>query len=265
MLNIGMITCNYFLRVYDYKQPENFDWMAMTEKFKKEFTREHFITLAKEIRALGYGHLEIWEPTFSYAVYTEDDAKAMRAELDAMGFKSVVYCVGGFYKGSMPNIEKEYAFAKALGAKVMSGCISKPDADELLAEVERCGLKYGIKYGIENHPLPNFESPLDIYNATKALKTVGANFDAGIYNQQYYDVLAAADLLKDKIYHVHFKDTMKGGHGCLPIGDGDAPMWQLIKRLQQWGYTGMVSVEYEAECDPAPGLKKSIEYINAHM
>jgi sugar phosphate isomerase/epimerase len=117
-------------------------------------------------------------------------------------------------------------------------------------------------FAIENHPLPNIESPIKVAELIKDCKYVGANLDTGIYNMQCYDVLAAADILKDKIYHTHFKDTLKGGRGCLPIGDGDAPTAELLKRYKSWGYKHMVSVEFEYETDPTPGLVKSIKYIN---
>jgi sugar phosphate isomerase/epimerase len=127
--------------------------------------------------------------------------------------------------------------------------------------MEKCGKELGIRFAIENHPNPNFEDPKDIAEAIKGYKYVGANIDAGIYNMQRYDVLAAAELMKDKIYHVHFKDTVKGGNGCLPIGDGDAPMAELLRKLRDWGYGDMVSVEFEYEGDPTPGLVRSLAYL----
>ena len=87
--------------------------------------------------------------------------------------------------------------------------------------------------------------------------------DTGIFNMMGYDVLAAEKLLGKKVYHVHLKDTVKGAaEGCLPIGDGDAPLKELLKRLRDRGYEDMISVEYEYPGDPAPGLEKSIKYIN---
>lgn len=260
-MNIGMITCNYFMRIYDYQQPADFNWGKMVEKYRTEFTREHFITLAKEIRELGYNSIEIWEPTFSHYVYTEDEAKAMALELAELGFEKIVYCIGGWGKNDVGNIEKAYKYAKALGSKVVTGCISHPDADIVLSEADRCGKKYGLVFAIENHPAPSIEKPEDVAEIMMKYETVGANLDTGIYNMQGYDVIAAADLLKNKIYHVHFKDTVKGGEGCLPIGDGDAPMADVLRKLRAWDYKNMVSVEFEYLGDPAPGLKKSIEFI----
>ena len=264
-MNIGMITCNYFMRIYDYKMPEDFNWGSMVTKYRAEFSRADFIKLAREIRDMEYDNLEIWEPTFSHFVYSEADAKTLAKELAQMGFKSVAYCIGGWSANDVTHIEKAYLFAKALGAPVLTGCIHLNDVDAVLPELERCGIKYGLRFAIENHPSPNIENPKDVKRVTQGYTTVGANLDVGIYNMMGYDVLAAAELLRDKLFHVHFKDTMKGGQGCLPIGDGDAPMAELIKLLTKWGYPHMVSVEFEYEGDPAPGLVKSLAYIRHHL
>lgn len=264
-MNIGMITCNYFMRIYGYVPPENLNWGEMVAKYRAEFTRADFIKMAGEIRTMGYENLEIWEPNFSHFVYNEDDARAMAAELAQMGFKLLVYCIGGYGPKDVANVEKGYRFAHALGAKVVSGCIPLLGTEELLPELERCGKLYGLKFAVENHPAPNIEDPADVKRITEGYSTIGANLDVGIYNMQYFDVIAAAKLLKDKLFHVHFKDTVKGGHGCLPIGDGDAPMAELIKLLQTWGYDNMVSVEFEYEGDPAPGLVKSLAFINKNL
>jgi sugar phosphate isomerase/epimerase len=264
-MNIGMITCNYFMRIYGYQPPENLNWGKMVEKYRKEFDRTEFIQLAKEIREMQYDSLEIWEPTFSHFIYSEEDAKGMAAELKEMGFQTLAYCIGGWQPSDAGQVEKAYCFARSLGARVVTGCMPLDGAERILPEIERCGKLYGLRFAIENHPAPNIEKPEDVRRLTEGYTTIGANLDTGIYNMQGYDVLAAAQLLRDRIYHVHFKDTVKGGHGCLPIGDGDAPMAELIDLLQQWEYEHMVSVEFEYEGDPAPGLVKSLAYIKKHL
>lgn len=261
-MNIGMITCNYFMRIYGYKVPENFNWGDMVVKYRNEFTRADFIKLAAEIRTLGYDNLEIWEPTFSHFVYSEKDAEALAAELKGMGFASLAYCIGGWSPKDREHVEKAYRFARALGAKVVTGCMPLDGAPEILPEIERCGKLYGLKFAIENHPAPNIENPEDVKRLTEGYETIGANLDTGIYNMLGYDLIAAANLLGNKVYHMHFKDTVKGGQGCLPIGDGDAKLAELLALAKQWDYKGMVSVEFEYEGDPAPGLQKSIAYIH---
>lgn len=261
-MNIGMITCTYYMRVYNYKQPENFKWGEMEDKYRKEFSWDDFIQLAGEIRSIGFNSLEIWAPMFSFEVYTLSEGEKMAAELKDLGYQSLAYCIGGWGANDLPRIEKAYAFAKAMGCQVVTGCIRLPDADVVLPEIERCGLKYGLLYAIENHPEPSIEKPEDVARLSKPYSTIGANLDTGIYNMMGYDVLAAADLLRDKVFHVHFKDSPKGGSGCLPLGDSDTPCAALLQKFRSWDYQYMVSVEYEFPTDPEPGLYKSLGFIN---
>ena len=260
-MNIGLITCNYYMRIYGYQKPENFDWGVMVRRYEAEYGQEDFLRIAREIHAIGYRHLEIWAPTFSYNVYTAEVAGAMGRTLRELGFESLVYCIGGWGAGDLDRIETAYRFAAALGAGVITGCISAPDADRVLAEADRCGRLYGIRYAIENHPAPNLESPQEILEQMMRYETIGANLDTGIYHAQGYDLLAAARLLGERIYHVHAKDTPAGGGGCYPLGTAGTPLAPLLRLLRDRDYEGMISVEYEADGDPVPGLYQSLGYI----
>ncbi len=260
-MNIGTITCTYYMRIYGYKKPDPFHWGAMCDKYRAEFTKDDFLKLAREIRAAGFDGIEVWEPTFSHKVYTLDDARAMRTALYDLGLVNVVYCIGGWGGNDLDQIEPAYAFARALGATVVTGCINMNAQDALLPKLQEMGDKHGVYYAIENHPKPNFEDYMDIAAAIKDYPRVGANLDTGIYHMQGYDVLEAEKLLRGRIYHCHFKDTKPGVDGCLPIGDGTAPMAELIKVLMETGYNHMLSVEFEFDGDPTPGLHKSVGYI----
>ena len=261
-MNIGMITCTYFMRIYGYNQPDPFDWGAMCDKYRAEFTEDDFLQLASEIRGIGFNAMEIWEPMYSFRVYDERQAKKMAEKLRGMGFENLAYCIGGWGPDDLDRIEPAYKFAKTMGCKVVAGCVPLDGAEAVIAKLQEVGAKYDMLYAIENHPAPNIEKPDDVYRLSKDAPNVGANLDTGIYNMQGYDVLAAAELLKDKIFHTHFKDTLRGGDGCLPIGDGDTPCAALLKKYKEWDYKYMVSVEYEYPTDPEPGLFKSMGFIN---
>lgn len=261
-MNIGMITCNYFMKIYDYQRPDNFNWGDMVKRYETEFSQSDFIDLAKEIKTIGYDSLEVWAPTFSYKVYTLNKAKEMADYLSNLGFNKLAYCIGGWNLNDLDEIEKAYMFAHSMGCKVVTGCINLADAEKILPEIDRCCQKYNMLYAIENHPLPSIEDPEDVKRLSDPYETIGANLDTGIYNMLNYDVVQAADLLKDKIYHVHFKETPKGGSGCLPLGDADTPLAAVLRKLCEWNYEHMLSVEFEYEKDPLPGLNKSLGFIN---
>ncbi len=261
-MNIGTITCSYYMLIYGYKKPDPFHWGAMCDKYRAEFGKDDFLKLARQIRDAGFDGIEIWEPTFSHKVYTINDARAIKKELDAIGLHHVVYCIGGWGGGDLDQIEPAYAFAKALGARVVTGCLSMNDQDALLQKMQAAGDQHDVRFAIENHPKPNFEDYRDIAKAIADYPRVGANLDTGIYHSQGYDVLEAEKLLRGRIYHCHLKDTIPGEEGCFPIGDGTAPLAELIRVFKDTGYDHMLSVEFEYDGDPTPGLHKSVGYIN---
>ena len=261
-MNVGMITCTYYMRIYGYNPPKGYTWGEMSQKWRDEFHYDDFLDLAREIHEIGFNSMEIWEPMFSYRNYSLEDAARMAADLRKMGFRNLAYCIGGYSGGDAAQVEPAYRFAHAMGCKVVVGCLIKADADKILPTLQAVGDKYDMLYAIENHPEPNVESPEDVAALAAKYPRVGANLDTGIYNMQGYDVLAAADLLKGRIYHVHFKDSPRGGEGCVPIGDADTPCAALMKKLIEWDYQYMLSVEYEFPTNPKPGLYKSMGYIN---
>jgi sugar phosphate isomerase/epimerase len=261
---IGTITCDYFMRIYQYRQPENFNWGDMCDKWRAEFTQADFLSLAEEIFGMGYEGLEIWEPTYSFNRYSTAEAEALGAKLRNMGCKKVAYCIGGWDASSTASIDKAYAFAKALGAETVTGCIVKADAPALLPVIEEAGKKYGLRYAIESHPAPNLAAPEDIALATAPYGTIGANLETGILHALGYDPAQAVQTLSGKIFHTHFKDTRRDEEGCFPLGEGTAPLTEVLKALRKEGFTGMVSVEFEYPTDPAPGLRKSIEFLRGH-
>jgi sugar phosphate isomerase/epimerase len=261
-MNIGMITCTYFMSIYGYKQPEPFDWGEMCKKYRSEFSTDDFLKLSKEIRDIGFNAMEIWEPMFSFLVYDKKQASDMAKKLHELGFEKLVYCIGGWSAADIPNIERAYDFAKAMDCKVVTGCVYLPDAQAVTTEMQRVGEKYNMLYAIENHPEPNIEKPDDVARVCEGKPNVGANLDTGIYNALGYDVIATAKLLKDKVFHCHLKDVAKVGGGCQAIGDADTPCAELLSLFSEWNYPYMVSVEYEYPTNPVPGLYKSMGFIN---
>ena len=260
-MDIGGITCSYYLLTYDYEPPTPFDWGEMCVRYRATFGREALLQLARRMRGIGLTAIELWEPMCSYRVYSVEDARALRAELEAMGFRSIAYCIGGWGAGDVDEVEPAYAFAAALGAEVVVGCIDERQQATILPAIEAAGARHGLVYAIENHPAPNFSDPAAIAAATRDYAHIGANLDTGIYYMMGHDLLEALETLGDKVYHVHLKDTRRGEEGCFPLGDGEAPNAALLSALRARGYGRMVSIEYEAPSDPTPGLHQSLGYI----
>lgn len=125
----------------------------------------------------------------------------------------------------------------------------------------------GVRYALEVHPT---EIAFDYYTTQKLLKvfgnrpTLGLNFDPSHLVWQGVDPSMFLQDFADRIYHVHMKDvkvTLDGRAGVLgshiefgdtrrgwnfvSLGHGDVDFDGIIRELNQMGYNGPLSVEWE--------------------
>lgn len=149
-------------------------------------------------------------------------------------------------------------------------------------EFDRCG----IKFGLEVHPT---EIAFDLYTAKRLLEkfknrsTLGLNFDPSHLLWQGMEPHLFIREFKDRIYHVHMKDAaviLDGKAGILgshlPFGDlrrgwnfrslghGDVNFEEIIRELNEIGYKGPLSVEWEDNgMDREFGAQESVEYVKS--
>ncbi len=125
----------------------------------------------------------------------------------------------------------------------------------------------GVKFALEVHPT---EIAFDIYTAQRALEAIdhreefGFNFDPSHLHWQGVDSVEFIRAFPDRIFHVHVKDaivTLNGRSGInashLKFGDhrrgwdfrspgrGTVNFEEIIRALNDVGYTGPLSVEWE--------------------
>lgn len=143
---------------------------------------------------------------------------------------------------------------------------------------------YGVKFALEVHPT---EIAFDYYSAQKLLKTfndretLGFNFDPSHLVWQGVDPCTFLRDFSDRIYHVHMKDvkvTLDGRAGILgshiefgdtrrgwnfvSVGHGDVDFDGIIRELNQMGYQGPLSVEWEdSGMEREFGAAESYEYV----
>ncbi len=142
----------------------------------------------------------------------------------------------------------------------------------------------GVNFALEVHPT---EIAYDIVTTHKALeainhrKSFGFNFDPSHLVWQGIDPVVFLEEFKDRIYHCHMKDcvvNLDGRNGILgshlnfgqpgrgwefvSVGRGDVDFEALTRKLNQIGYTGPYSVEWEdAGMDREFGAKDACEYM----
>ncbi|HEV2968603.1 MAG TPA: sugar phosphate isomerase/epimerase [Pirellulales bacterium] len=142
----------------------------------------------------------------------------------------------------------------------------------------------GVKFALEVHPT---EIAFDIYTAQRALEALdrreefGFNFDPSHLLWQGVDPVEFIRAFHDRIYHMHVKDaivTLNGKSGILAShlnfgdprrgwdfrspGRGGVDFEEIIRALNQAGYDGPLSVEWE-DCgmDREHGAKEACEFV----
>ncbi|HMO26840.1 MAG TPA: sugar phosphate isomerase/epimerase [Tepidisphaeraceae bacterium] len=193
-----------------------------------------------------------------------DTGKAARKLRDASPDKiDFPMCVNGFTGSSIwhsiyafPPTDQKYwqkgfdDFARRFGP--------------ILAEFE----KQDVNFGLEVHPT---EIAFDIVTAERAIAAVkghkrfGFNYDPSHLGYQGVDYVKFIRTFADRIYHVHMKDVwwghgdgtvgVFGGHTTFAdprrywdfrsLGHGDINFEEIIVALNDIGYSGPLSVEWE--------------------
>lgn len=141
----------------------------------------------------------------------------------------------------------------------------------------------GVRFALEVHPT---EIAFDLHTARRALEAVdgreefGFNFDPSHLIWQGVDPVEFIRTFPDRIYHVHIKDaivTLNGSSGILAShlnfgdprrgwdfrspGRGGVNFEEIIRALNQIGYQGPLSIEWEdSGMDREHGAKEAAEF-----
>ncbi|MBL9123937.1 MAG: sugar phosphate isomerase/epimerase, partial [Planctomycetaceae bacterium] len=142
----------------------------------------------------------------------------------------------------------------------------------------------GVKFALEVHPT---EIAFDLYSAERTLAALdrreefGFNFDPSHLLWQGVDPVEFLRAFPDRIYHVHIKDaivTLNGRSGILSShlnfgdprrgwdfrspGRGGVNFEEIIRALNQLGYAGPLSVEWEdSGMDREAGAREAAEFV----
>ncbi len=142
----------------------------------------------------------------------------------------------------------------------------------------------GVRFAHEVHPS---EIAYDYWTTKRTLEAIGnrpgfgLNFDPSHFVWQDLDTVGFLSDFSDRIYHVDCKESVKhfdGRNGRLsshlPFGDlrrgwdfvsvghGDVPWEHIFRKLNEMGYDGPISIEWEdSGMDRELGAPEALEYI----
>jgi sugar phosphate isomerase/epimerase len=143
----------------------------------------------------------------------------------------------------------------------------------------------GVRFALEVHPT---EIAFDVASAQNALNAIGHhpafgfNYDPSHFAYQNVDYVGFIRKFADRIFHVHMKDVYLAPHpteagvfgGHLPFGDhrrawdfrslgrGSVNFEEIIRALNDIGYAGPLSVEWEdSKMDREHGAAESCAFV----
>jgi sugar phosphate isomerase/epimerase len=251
MVKVGTITASYMWEGVNYQGGAS--WDALMSGFKDRWTPPRLDALLGRIAALRFSYVELWK------VHTQGstwDPGMVAALLDKHGLGIASYCVGSVT--SEEGLERDYKFARALGAPLLSGALGCKDTEALLDALERYGDAYGgIGYAIEPHgtsySLADPTQLRDILDRRSSL--IGICPDPGWWTGQGFDAVEAVRVLRDRVTHTHLRCALQAS------GQRPAGAEEILLVLKDSGYQGVYSIEHEPMHDPSPELAEAREFI----
>jgi inosose dehydratase len=190
-----------------------------------------------------------------------DKISSVMGQFSAAGIK--VYAAGVIYMKTQQEVDKAFAYAKAIGVDLIIG---SPNI-ELLGYVEQQVKGYGIRLAIHNHGPEDklYPSPVDVYNHVKGLDgRIGLCLDIGHAARAGADPAKVVRDYGSRIFDLHIKDLAVISREAKPIelGRGVLDIPSLVKALVKGRYAGYCSIEHEMDMnDPLPGIAESAGYF----
>ncbi len=144
----------------------------------------------------------------------------------------------------------------------------------LVSKAAEAGVSVAMEdYDAEEAPYGRME---ELNWMLKQVPGLGCNFDTGNFLFFGEDVLKAYDLLEKRIVHVHMKDIayapLRGEKGKkaltgkqlypAPVGSGELPMAEIVRRLYERGYEGIYAIEHFNAGDQLLYMRRSARWLN---
>jgi len=177
-----------------------------------------------------------------------------------------------------------YSFPPCLPNQIENGYKEFADTWKPILDVYA---ENGVKFALEVHPT---EIAFDIASSQAALAAVdnhpafGFNYDPSHFGYQGVDYVKFIRIFGERIFHVHMKDVWWGhGDGTVGVfgghidfadprrfwdfrslGHGDINFEEIIVALNDVGYMGPLSVEWEdSRMDRVHGAKEACDFVKS--
>jgi sugar phosphate isomerase/epimerase len=252
-------------------------------------TLEEFLQYAKDT---GFGYVElqvrdVWNPEQGEP---EPQAEAAQKLLDKLGLQASALSSGNDFvvleeeavKAQVERMERICKLAQIIGTNVIrtEGGAPKDSvpeakwADAIVGCLERCREfiePMNIHLAVDNHGVVtnNGDLQLEVFKRVGS-RNVGANMDTMNYRwfgndlptcERYYKEIAPYT------FHTHLKDGSgsRGEYKGAALGEGEINLKYAVKCLQEAGYEGAWTAEYEGKEERGVGYAKCLAWMKANI
>lgn len=233
---------------------------------------------AYDSRLDGFAPAELAGKPEEIQKWAIEEMKATAHAAKNMGVKVVTFFMGS------PIWKFWYSFPQTSEEMIDEGFKKVVELwSPIMDEYDACG----VKLALEVHP---GEIAYDYYTFKRLLKefnyreTLGCNFDPSHLLWQGVDPVVFCHDFIDRVYHVHAKDVklnfngrtgvlgshitfgnMDRGWNFVSLGHGDVDFDGICRVLNQGGYNGPLSIEWEdSGMDRIYGATEACEYIKKY-
>lgn len=128
--------------------------------------------------------------------------------------------------------------------------------------IEACGKSFpNLKLAVENMIFPHefFRTPADLKNLLQAINAsnVGVCLDVGHATAAQQDWEEFFQTLGNSIFHLHLHDNNGSVDEHLPVGAGSINYEGFIQKIETYGFSGAITLEYKVEQNPFLVLNNS--------
>ena len=247
-----ILLLSFFIYTSSWSQPVKLSIQTWT------FHKFTFLESVDKANSLGIKYLEVYpgqkigagfEGSFTYTM-SNDQRDRIKKILAAKRVQVVALGVIDKYYYTKDNLEKFFEFAKYMDIFIIT---AEPEWEDL-DEFNRLAGKYHMSVGLHCHPKPasHYWHPDSTLKAMQGRQYIGAWPDLGHWARNGVDIRAGLKKLKAKLWGLHFKDVVKFNdvHAKDTLfGKGVCDLAGVMKQLRKLKFTGIVSMEYEANED----------------
>lgn len=208
------------------------------------------------MQLLGMHSCELWQDHVEPPKLTRDDRRSWRETASLDHFHRVreklarsaitlsAYNISFRDHFSDAEIDRGFEMAKALGAPLITSSSNINTVPRVAAAAER----HKMIVGMHNHSTIDaneFATAKSLTDALEASPLIAINLDIGHFTAANEDAVAFLEQHHDRIVTLHIKDRKRDQGATVPFGQGDAPIRQVLRLLQQHGWRIPANIEYE--------------------